>query len=417
MNDPISRKRFLKSAAVGAAAASGIASADYFPPGPGPDPDGNVVEKKNKVIVYPTGDSYADYLNLKEAISDYPEYPSEIHLMDKSKTGEKTSFVLPAEYDPDCPLCEGYMGIELTRDVKIIGQGKDAKVEGGMIAFASYDDYSLSIKNLNFVNQEFSAVYGYFDNLVFKNNNVSVNPMPPPSPDVNPMPPPEPTYGLFLQDITNYLEIKNCSITNLAGIVCKGANDLVISNNIFLSTMTAIYLANVSNAKIKDNKMDLYNMAATYNSGFANIIIDQGSSSNEIKNGKISGDPYFGILILGEDNPTNNDVFSINMKKFGGNGTIAAVAIDPLLEGNVSNTIVKAGPGSVSVNPMPPPSPEVNPMPPPKEIVLDNGTDSKIDKKFQVNPPDIYLPPIFYDSLSSFRYKIEDPFPDEGDLD
>jgi hypothetical protein len=103
------------------------------------------------------------------------------------------------------------------------------------------------------------------------------------------------------------------------------------------------------------------------------------------------------------------------MKKFGGESSVAGVAINPLYGGEVLNTWIKAGPGSVSANPMPPPSPEANPMPPPRGIVINNGVDSKIDKKFFV-PSVIELPDIFYDALTPFYSQIADPFDNGGDV-
>ena len=112
-------------------------------------------------------------------------------------------------------------------------------------------------------------------------------------------------------------------------------------------------------------------------------------------------------MILGEGNPDSNRILNIDMKEFGLERkidtdeflSVAFVAIDPLMDGNVQNTFVKAGPGFVSSLP----------MPPPRGIVIDNGINSTIDKKLNIPAEPIY-PDIFIDALSAFRYQIDTPF-------
>lgn len=399
----ISRRNFLKGAAAGAAVAGAVAASDYWggdylPPGECEEnPYVDIFE--GKVFIYPSGEADADQPNIQDVLAD-PGLPKDIHLMPRTKDGQHMPFKLPC--------CEQSNSLVVSRDVNIIGQahpnGLRTIIEGGYIAFECHeqvDPPSLSISKVSFQNQMFGAVYGYFNDFGFDGSEVSSLPMPPPSPESLPMPPPEPGYGLFLENVSGNLQIKNSSITNIGGIVCKGAQNASITNTNIRSTLTSLYLQNVANASIKDNSFD------NYNRGLANIILDGNSSMNEIKNGKISGNALFGILILGEGNPDNNKILNVDLKKFGLEKTIgaheflsvAAVAIDPLMEGNIRNTVVKAGPGFVSSLP----------MPPPRGIVIDNGINSSIDKKMYLASEPTY-PDIFFDSLSAFRYRIDEPF-------
>ena len=392
----MSRRGFIRSAAIGATVA-GIASADYFPPEvPG---ENEFIEiKSNQVIIYPSGFAEIDQTNIQGVMND-STLPKNIYLKSGKKNGAIESFKLPC--------CDEYNSLVVSRDIILTGQsspnGNGTVIEGGYIAFENHvqeNPPSLLISKISFQNQMFGAVYGYFNDFGFDGSEVSSLPMPPPSPESLPMPPPEPGYGLFLENVSGNLQIKNSSITNIGGIVCKGAQNASITNTNIRSTLTSLYLQNVANASIKDNSFD------NYNRGLANIILDGNSSMNEIKNGKISGNALFGILVLGEGNP-DNKILNVDLKKFGLEKTIdaheflsvAAVAINPLMEGNIRNTVVKAGPGFVSSLP----------MPPPRGIVIDNGINSSIDKKMYLASEPTY-PDIFFDSLSAFRYRIDEPF-------
>jgi len=417
----ISRKNFIKSAAAGMGAAAAASAyfngSDTNPNNPFDfydwENNGYVEIKKNQVVLYPSGFPEVDQMNIQGLIDDI-SLPNKIYMKSKAKDGDSLSFKLPC--------CDEYNSIIVSRNIWIIGQsspkGNGTTIEDGYAAFEWLIDEnppSLHIEKVAFRNQQFTAVYGYFNDFSLDGGEVSVNPMPPPSPEVNPMPPPDPQYGIFLEKVYGSMEIKNSSITNIGGIVCKKAARASITNTRITSTLAGIYLADVQNSQIKDNVID------NYNAGFANIILDGPSSMNEIKGGKFVGNALFGALILSKEESSGNSVLSVDMKKFGLDKfegqylSVAGVGIIPLFEGSVNGTTVKAGPGSVSVNPMPPPAPEVNPMPPPRGIVINSGTDSHIDKRLFI-PSDIELPPIFYDALTPFKMQIGDPFGDGGDI-
>lgn len=372
----MSRRGFIKRAAVGAAAASGMAAADYLPPGG--EPDGNVVEHPNKVVVYPTGVEDADWANLEYSIN---EFQKDVHLMDRSKNGVKMNFKLPT-----CDQCDGYLGVEITRDVNIIGHGNpkgaNATIEGGLIAFADYGHHNVSIQKVSFLNQEFSAVYGSFNDFVFKGNQVAVDPMPLP----------EPSYGVFLEEVTNSMQILKNEIKNQTGFVCKGATSGKISQNRIESAVCGVYASGVQNTSLKGNVVDVYN------GGLAGFILDGTASNNEVKAGKLKGEPYFGAVVLGSGNPTNNRFLMIDVKQL--DCTEASIGINPLNIENVYDTIVKGGPGSVSVDPMP--------LPKPRDKVLDNGIGSQITHYGEVLTG--AASEGFASLLESFRWLVEYPF-------
>lgn len=387
MSDPISRKGFLRSAAVGAAAASGVASADYFPPTPVPEPNDNVVVKDNKVFVYPTDVEEANWANLDLAINYHDK---DVYLMDRSKEGEKMNFKLPA-----CQECDGYYGVGITRDVNIVGhgnpEGSNATIEGGFVAFFDEGHHNVSIQKTSFLNQDLASVYGYFNDFVFKENRVALDPIPLP----------EPKYGIFLEEISGSMKILKNDISNFAGIICKEADGGEISQNTLNTSFCGIYAKNIQNTEFKGNVID---------SGWlAGIILDGGTNSNEVKSGKLSGQPFFGAIVLGQENAEGNSILTLDLNHL--ECVIAGIGINPEGTGSVTDTVVKGGPGSVSLDPIP--------LPDPKRIVLDKGTSSQI-KNFQfvineISPEQAEEFEEFQSLLGGFRYAVNFPFGGGGD--
>jgi len=391
----MSRRNFIRRSAAQAAALSGLAAASGYRPEREtvplqPDPDIQV--HGNAVFVYPSGHSATDYANLQLVVSS-TYYPKNICLMASSRSGIDEGFVLP----------EG-ASIILTRDgLEITGNGnpngRNATIREGYIAFRNSGSFSVSvsISKITFLNQDFGAVYGHFEDFIFENNQVAVDPMPPPNPN----------YGIFLESVSRMLRIRNNEFLGWTGIVCKAAGMGEISFNMINSIDCGIYASDILNAELKGNIVNVSDPGFdTY--VLANIIIGAGSDNSIIKAGKLEGSPYFGIVLLGRasENSGGNQILMLDVKNL--NCSLASVAINALNQGTLSDIIVKAGPGSVGVDPMPPPDP--------RKTVLDNGYHTSAIGFAHVENG-MGLPEEFRSGLENFLFKIEYPFEYEGNTE
>ena len=196
----ITRKAFLRTAGLGAAAVAGAAKASGLPDVIGPPdtmPNPDIVVHGANLAVYPTGDPEYDLSNLQKAVSYYPQY--RIMLMARSRDGTRTGFLLPQDGR-----------VHMTRDVELIGQG--TAIEGGRVALYSAGGFSLAVKNLLFRGQTQAAVLGTFRDASIVSSGV--DPLPPPSPASR--------YG-FLLRVTGSLAVTNCAIQGArAGLFAEG---------------------------------------------------------------------------------------------------------------------------------------------------------------------------------------------------
>jgi hypothetical protein len=343
-------------------------------------------------MIYPVGEPYADQANLDFALEN-TDFPKDIVLMDQNLQGKITNFLLPS--DPECTC---YRPIDVRRDIGITGSrspnGKGPIIEGGCIAFSgkwNEEDayYNLSINKVSFLNQSFAAVSGHFNDFIFKENLVSNDPLPPPAPN----------FGVYIESTSNLLQIKNNTFATYTGIVCNGTDKGDISFNSIRAIDCGIYLTNSQNSIVKGNVAQITGLGS--GPGFANIILDGTSGNNKIEIGKLSGNAFFGMMVLGSGESGFNSILMMDVKNL--DCTIASIGIDPLGNGTVNNTTIKGGPGSVSNDP----------LPPPRGIVLDNGLNTQV-ALYRKTISGTELPDGFATQLDYFYSKLNAPSEGEG---
>ena len=334
MSDPrISRRNFIRGAAVGAAAFSGLAAAgDYSPPDvipPGANP--NIIAHPDKIIVYPTGNQDWDFQSLQSAFSEYTQ--KKIILMDRTIGGIPKDFVLG----------DGY-AVEVTRDASLIGYGNGSKILGGYAAFM--DDgilHNLSIQKIFFQGQSTAAVLGNFNKIDIVSSGV------------NPDPVPYPACGFVIACNGSINLVNNTIQHTWLGIFVGGApqggrinSQRIISDEcgIYLSGATTYFFNSLLYLDISGNHI------ACSNGALSNIILNGGAIGNKITGNKFLGNSLIANVFIGTD---------------------------------ASDTMVRTGAGSVSGG--------VNPEPVPKPLIIDLGLNSDIKGNFimhnSISPEDM----------------------------
>ncbi len=390
----MTRRDFIKKAALGAAAISGLSRAGGTPAGISPTQ--NILVYPNRIVVYPTGDAEEDLENLQSAVSDYTQ--PDIYLMATSRSGAETSFVLPAD-----------SGVQLTQDKNITGQGSpggtNATIQGGVIGFVKppygADPISVSISKITFLGQEYAAAGGWeFEEFVFEGNSVQAAP--------DPLPPLLPHYGVFVVGSTGSMEILNNQISADVCIACAEVqNGGVISLNSLNGDSCGVYVCGVySNLEMLPS-MNLNIKGNTISSdGPACIVLDGGElDNNTVWGNNLEGNAQIGLVIVGE-NYTGGQPMTSSGNTFWVNDvrnlecTIASIAINPVAvaKGIVSGTTVKGGPGSVSAAP--------DPLPPLMTRIIVGENDSDISGyRTVIYPEDVDEQ--LYTMLQDFSEELE----------
>lgn len=309
----MTRRSFIRRAAVSAAAIAGVSAAsdyfgggDYFPVEP-VYPTDDVVISDDKIAVHPTGNGETDWGNLDWAVNNPDGLP--VHLMPKAKDGERLDFMLP-----ECTECAGYLGVEIRQDADIRGQAGGAAIQGGMSAFYSFANHNLSIRGITFKGQEYISLYGTFNNVDLVSSGTS------------PIPVPEPAFGAALL-LNGHIRASGCHFNGYsAGMFCQ-AQGGKISSSAFASDSCGLYL---------------------------------GGMNTEASGNTFSGAGFADILVEGEQAQGN---------KLAGNKLSAASLANLIIWSNAVDTVVRLGIGSVASGTTPIPIPE------PKVLDLGVGTD------------------------------------------
>ncbi|MCI0504075.1 hypothetical protein L0Y65_05190 [Candidatus Micrarchaeota archaeon] len=260
----MTRKEFLRTAGLTAAAVAGAASATgepdvISPPDTMPNPD--IVPYDNHLDVYPTGDPASDLQNLQYAVSGYAQ-PS-IHLMRKTRAGAASDFSLPPA---------GV--VEITRDVEFAGNG--SAIVGGYIAFHSYGGCSLALKNLELRGQSLASVAGLFNDVDLVSSGS------------NPVPVPDPAYG-FIVRLSGALRVANSFARNTkVGIFAQGMSSGHIVSSDFSGTACPVFL--------DGNLTSLSGNSFSSPSSIAGVIVSGGS--NILAGNRFSPFQAVNLLIL-----------------------------------------------------------------------------------------------------------------------